>query len=148
MIGAKTLTRSHKVNDRDHVALADGTASAEEHLPRYFAKSGHVDADPKKVKKEGGGKGNWGRSGDEMQDYGYKFTNARRRSNSSSHGHAIGDFKTKFEAVDPEPVFEEQLHGASTETEDGEDQLSLHKEETTGSTSGGSVEEEEHAKKA
>lgn len=54
-----TVTRSHKLNDRDHVALADGTASAEEHLPRYFAKSGHVDSDPKKVKKEGGGKGNW-----------------------------------------------------------------------------------------
>jgi len=88
-----------------------------------------------------------GRSGDEKEDYGYNFTNARRRSNSSSHGHAIGDFKTKFEAVDPEPVFEEQLHGAPADMEDGEDHLSLHKEETTGSTSGGSVEEEEHAKK-
>lgn len=53
------MTRSHKLNDRDHVALADGSAPAEEHLPRYFAKSGHVDADPKKIKKEGGGKGNW-----------------------------------------------------------------------------------------
>lgn len=53
------MTRSHKLNDRDHVALADGTASAEEHLPRYFAKAGHIDSDPKKVKKEGGGKGNW-----------------------------------------------------------------------------------------
>lgn len=53
------VTRSHKQNDRDHVALADGTAIAEDHLPRYFAKSGHADADPKKVKKEGGGKGNW-----------------------------------------------------------------------------------------
>jgi hypothetical protein len=53
------VTRSYKQNDRDHVGLADGTAEAAEHLPRYFAKSGHVDADPKKVKKEGGGKGNW-----------------------------------------------------------------------------------------
>ena len=53
------VTRSYKQNDRDHVGLADGTAEATEHLPRYFAKSGHVDADPKKVKKEGGGKGNW-----------------------------------------------------------------------------------------
>lgn len=53
------VTRSHKHNDRDHVGLADGTAAPEEHLPRYFAKAGHVDADPKKVKKEGGGKGNW-----------------------------------------------------------------------------------------
>ena len=82
-----------------------------------------------------------------MQDYGYNFTNTRRRSNSSSHGHAIGDFKTKFEAADPEPVFEEQLHGAPAETDDVDDHPELHKEETGGSTSGGSVEEEEHAKK-
>jgi hypothetical protein len=53
------VTRSHKYNDRDHTGLADGTASPEEHLPRYFAKSGPVDADPKKTKKNGGGKGNW-----------------------------------------------------------------------------------------
>ena len=54
-----SVTRSHKQNDRDHVGLADGTAEDIQHLPRYFAKNGHVDADPKKVKKEGGGKGNW-----------------------------------------------------------------------------------------
>jgi hypothetical protein len=53
------VTRSHKLNDRDHAGLADGTAGPEEHIPRYFAKSGHVDADPKKTKKDGGGKGNW-----------------------------------------------------------------------------------------
>ena len=53
------VTRSHKFNDRDHAGLADGSAAAEEHLPRYFAKSGHVDSDPKKVKKEGSGKSNW-----------------------------------------------------------------------------------------
>ena len=54
-----SVTRSHKQNDRDHAGLADGTAEEHQHLPRYFAKSGHVDADPKKMKKEGGGKGNW-----------------------------------------------------------------------------------------
>ena len=53
------MTRSHKYNDRDHNGLAEGTADADQHLPRYFSKHGHVDADPKKVKKEGGGKGNW-----------------------------------------------------------------------------------------
>jgi hypothetical protein len=53
------VTRSHKFNDRDHAGLADGTASPQEHLPRYFAKSGFADADPKKTKKNGGGKGNW-----------------------------------------------------------------------------------------
>ena len=53
------MTRSHKQNDRDHVGLAGGTAAPEEHLPRYFAKSGHEGSDPNKLKKEGGGKGNW-----------------------------------------------------------------------------------------
>jgi hypothetical protein len=46
--------KSHKFNDRDHAGLADGTAE-----PRYFAKSGHVDVDPKKTKKNGAGKGGW-----------------------------------------------------------------------------------------
>ena len=53
------VTRTEKHNDRNHSGLADGTASSEDHLPRYFAKSGHVGEDPKKVKKEGAGKGNW-----------------------------------------------------------------------------------------
>lgn len=53
-----SVTRSHKQNDRDHVALANGTASAEEHLPRYFAKAG-VAVDPNGTKKGGSGKGNW-----------------------------------------------------------------------------------------
>ncbi|KAI9652650.1 MAG: hypothetical protein M1831_006637 [Alyxoria varia] len=92
-------------NDRDHHGLADGTAEPEQHLPRYFAKSGHVDADPKKVKKEGGGKGNWGRSGDEVLDGAFNMNHTRRRSNSSVD-HA-NDFKTKFEAIEPDPVFED-----------------------------------------
>ncbi len=53
------MTRSHKANDRDHKGLADGTAAPTEHLPRFFAKHGYADADPKKIKKDGGGKGNW-----------------------------------------------------------------------------------------
>lgn len=53
------MTRSFKANDRDHKGLADGTAAPIEHLPRFFAKHGHPDADPKKIKKDGGGKGNW-----------------------------------------------------------------------------------------
>lgn len=141
------MTRSHKQNDRDHAGLADGTAEDSQHLPRYFAKSGHVDADPKKVKKEGGGKGNWGTPGDESQDYGYNFTNARRRSNSSSHGHAIGDFKTKFEAVEADPVFEEEYHGAAKEDAGVDEHLGLEKGDSADSISGGSIEEEEHAKK-
>lgn len=53
------VTRTVKLNDRNHAGLADGTAVREDHLPRYFAKSGHVDADPKSIKKAGSGKGNW-----------------------------------------------------------------------------------------
>jgi len=53
------VTRSHKLNDRDHQGIIDGTADAEQRLPRYFAKAGHVDADPKKTKKDGAGKANW-----------------------------------------------------------------------------------------
>jgi hypothetical protein len=53
------VTRSHKANDRDHKGLADGTAAPQEYLPKYFAKSGYADVDPKKIKKDGGGKGNW-----------------------------------------------------------------------------------------
>jgi len=137
------MTRSHKLNDRDHAGLADGTAAPEEHLPRYFAKSGHVDADPKKTKKDGGGKGNWGRSGDEVQDYGYTFTNARRRSNSSTQG--LTDFKTKFETVEADPVFEEEVHGPVEEEEDVND-TALKVKSVDSSTSGGS-EEESEAKK-
>lgn len=85
-----------------------------------------------------------GRSGEEMQDYGYKFTNARRRSNSSSQ--ALGDFKTKFEGVENDPVFEEELHGVPDGAEEDEHSY-LEKTETTDSTSSTSVDEEEHTKK-
>lgn len=50
-----------------------------------------------------------GREGDEIEDIPYNLANARRRSNSSTH--QIKDFKTKFETIEPEPVFEEELHG-------------------------------------
>ncbi|KAH7326282.1 hypothetical protein B0I35DRAFT_422325 [Stachybotrys elegans] len=105
------MTRSHKANDRDHKGLADGTAAPTEHLPRFFAKNGHLDTDPNKVKKDGCGKGNWGGFGDEVMDENFRFTNARRRSNSSSFSHHTADLKTKFEINEPEPVFEEELHG-------------------------------------
>lgn len=78
-----------------------------------------------------------------MQDYGYKFTNSRRRSNSSSQ--AIGDFKTKFEGIENDPVFEEELHGAEQVPED--DNISLDKGDSVDSTSSASLEEEEHTKK-
>ncbi|KAB8267019.1 hypothetical protein BDV30DRAFT_231943 [Aspergillus minisclerotigenes] len=107
------VTRSHKVNDRDHSVLHDKIAVSQENLPRYFAKSGPVDADPRKTKKDGGGKGNWGQPGDEVYDYNCKLTNARRYSNSSTQG--LADYKTKFETIEPEPVFEESFHGVQNE---------------------------------
>jgi len=131
------MTRTVKNNDRNHAGLADGTAVPEDHLPRYFAKSGHVDADPKSIKKQGAGKGNWGTHINDQEDSGYNFANQRRRSNSSTQ--ALNDFKTKFETIDQEPVFEEELHGP---TEDEVEQAStLSKEESNESNSSVSSEE-------
>ena len=86
-----------------------------------------------------------GMPGDEQQDLGYNFVNARRRSNSSSHSHAIGDFKTKFEAVETDPVFEEEYHGAQNYEDD--EHTGLEKADTVDSNSSASIDEEEHAKK-
>ncbi|KAF9738649.1 hypothetical protein PMIN01_03932 [Paraphaeosphaeria minitans] len=130
-----SLTRSHKYTDRDHAGLAYGSAGPEEHLPRYFAKSGNAGEDPNKTKKNGGGKGNWGQAGDEVEDMGYNIANARRRSNSSTN--PARDFKTKFETIEPEPVFEEELHGPMG--------AELDKESTTSSSN--TVEEEDASKK-
>ncbi|KAL2157678.1 hypothetical protein VTH06DRAFT_5161 [Thermothelomyces fergusii] len=107
------VTRSHKYNDKDHAALADG-AAPHETLPKYFAKHGFPDADPKKTKKNGAGRANWGNAGDEVLDEDFNFHNARRRSNSSSLSSNIDNFKTKFEINEPEPVFEESM-GAEDE---------------------------------
>ncbi|XMA12960.1 hypothetical protein WAI453_005751 [Rhynchosporium graminicola] len=111
------MGKTNKYNDRDHAGLADGTAAATEHLPRYFAKAGHIDADPKKTKKNGAGKGGWGVDGEEVQDEGFNLAKARRRSNSSSYNAGLKDFKTKFEHVEKDPVFEEDIHGAGEEEE-------------------------------
>lgn len=52
-----TVTRSHKFGDKDY--SEDNNGQQERILPKYFAKTGPVDADPNKTKKNGGGKGNW-----------------------------------------------------------------------------------------
>ena len=130
------MTRSHKWTDRDHAGIAEGTAQRESYLPKYFAKAGHADADPTKTKKDGSGKGNWGREGDELEDYNYTLNNPRRRSNSSTHN--VKDFKTKFETIEAEPVFEEELHGPMG--------AELDKQSTT-SSSNKSIEEEDSNKK-
>jgi hypothetical protein len=110
------MTRSHKFNDKDHASVAEVTGHAQAQVPKFFGKHGYADADPKKTKKNGGGKANWGSAGLEVEDELFNFTNARRRSNSSgfSSGH-LENFKTKFEFNEPEPVFEEGLHGPEEE---------------------------------
>ncbi|THY22990.1 hypothetical protein D6D01_06120 [Aureobasidium pullulans] len=111
---APIVTRSHKVNDRDHVGLANGTASPEEHLPRYFAKSGFSANDnPNRIKKSGNGKGNWGRQGEELEDMDdmYRPSKPRRRSNASAQ--LLDAMTSKFEVVEAEPMFKENVHGAS-----------------------------------
>jgi len=140
------MTRTNKENDRNHAGLADGTALPEDHLPRYFGKAGHVDADPTGIKKQGGGRGNWGTLRDEANDSGYKFANQRRRSNSSTQ--ALNDFKTKFETNEADPVFEEELHGPTEDDIEKASTASVEKEESTdSSTLGGSVDDEEAAHK-
>ncbi|RYN81478.1 hypothetical protein AA0120_g10036 [Alternaria tenuissima] len=129
------MTRSHKFTDRDHAGIADGTAERETRLPKFFGKSGHADTDPTKTKKGGSGKGNWGAAGDEVEDIRPNMAYARRRSNSSTHN--MKDFKTKFETIETEPVFEEEIHGPLGEE--------LEKQSTTSTEN--SIAEEEHDKK-
>ena len=69
---------------------------------------------------------------DDVVDQDFKFTNARRRSNSSTASHHITDFKTKFEVVEHDPVFEETVHGPISE--EGDD-LSKTDSSESGSTS-------------
>lgn len=99
------MTRSHKANDPPHGVPEDQLA-ARDALPRNFGKhAAHVEV-PNKAKKNGGGKANWGRDGEEVLDEPeFNFNNARRRSNSESHG---GYVRSKFEVAD-EPVFDEAL---------------------------------------
>jgi hypothetical protein len=78
-----------------------------------------------------------GVDGEEIQDEGFNITNARRRSNSSSYAAGLKDFKTKFEQIETDPVFEEDIHGALPE-----DDMSLTSRATTQSSESSSVDEE------
>lgn len=70
------------------------------------------------------------------------MANARRRSNSSTQAKSIKDFKTKFETVEPEPVFEESM---AEPDEEGLQRLE-HQSTTSTDSSEKSVEEEEGVK--
>jgi len=104
------MTRSYKANDTDH--SAGTTNTQEKQASRYYTKHGFVDTDPAKVKKDGAGRGNWGREGEEVTDAGYTFTKQRRHSNSA-HQH-LEEFRTKFEDVEPEPEMEFEEEESST----------------------------------
>jgi hypothetical protein len=85
---------------------------------------------------------NRGVEGDEILDTNFNLANARRRSNSSSYGPSARVAKTKFEENEPEPVFEEDIHGpVEMELEDAA------RVNTESSESGVSIDEDEHAKK-
>lgn len=53
------MTRTHKTNDvpKNHPEAAE--AFAEHQIPKFFGKVGHAGEAPTKVKKNGGGRGNW-----------------------------------------------------------------------------------------
>ncbi|CAJ2503041.1 Uu.00g104350.m01.CDS01 [Anthostomella pinea] len=130
--------------EKNHAVAADGEVVVppqHNSLPKFFAKNGFAGADPTKIKKNGGGKGNWGEPGEEivdMPDFNYNFTHSRRRSNSSGGFSSHLDMRSKFEVNDVEPVFEETLHGPT-----GEDDDHLTKTDTA-SSSGSSVDEKDH----
>jgi len=66
------------------------------------------------------------------------MNNARRRSNSSSHAKGAKDFKTKFETIEAEPVFEASEMGPLDD-----DPAPLEHQSTTSSDSSGiNIEED------
>lgn len=134
------MTRSHKFNDKDHAGIAEGTAVPHDNVPKFFAKNGFDGVDPKKTKKNGGGKANWGSAGEEIVDEDFNFSNARRRSNSSDLSNHLQHFKTKFEINELEPVFDESLHGP-----EAEEDSALFKTETS-SSAGSSADDEKEQK--
>ncbi|EGP83184.1 uncharacterized protein MYCGRDRAFT_111412 [Zymoseptoria tritici IPO323] len=166
------MTRTHKATDRDHVGLANGTAAATEHLPRYFGKSGYVDNAPTSTKKQGGGKANWGQPIiSDLADLPINTFHPKRRTNSnnfptlpqstrrrssvsitaalagtsssSSSSAPHSALKTKFEDVDPEAIeYDEYLHGPPATTTEEEEE-ELGLEKMSTASSAGTVEEED-----
>ena len=80
---------------------------------------------------------NRGNVGDEvLDDPEFRASmNTRRHSNASAISNNMDQFKSKFEINEPEPVFDQGVHGALEEEE-----VTLQKTET--SSSGGSVDDE------
>lgn len=111
------MTRSHKANDPVHGAEPQG---AQDTVPKNFGKySNHQE----RAKKNGGGKANWGRDGDELIDSD-EFASYRTRRRSNSKGHIEDMFVvSKFEENEEEPSDEvirrvETASSTSSETTD------------------------------
>lgn len=68
---------------------------------KYFTHNGHADMDPNKVRKDGNGKFNWGKPGDELNDekeYQEHFgKTARRNSNHAHNEEALQEINSKCE---------------------------------------------------
>ncbi len=80
-------TRSHSSNEE----------------PRYFSKHGHADQAPNKTKRDGAGKLNWGKEGDEIADLIASgevtmMKGRRRSSNAQSSGVPAWEVKPKYDA--------------------------------------------------
>jgi hypothetical protein len=74
-----------------------------------------------------------------MEDLPINMNNARRRSNSLSQTHGAQAFKTKFELVEAEPVFEDM---PQEEANDEEQHIRLEQQSSSSSSEGQSVEED------
>ncbi|KAK9371387.1 hypothetical protein V1509DRAFT_27868 [Lipomyces kononenkoae] len=103
------MTRTNRAHSNPH---AEAAAIAE-YVPRLFGKASTIsDQPPYKAKKNGAGRGNWGREGDELeeieQQYNFNPQIQRRRSNSNGGNgpNRRPSWDTKFEEVHEE-VFED-----------------------------------------
>ncbi|KAF3905809.1 hypothetical protein AA313_de0205617 [Arthrobotrys entomopaga] len=108
------MTRTTKANDIPHNNPEAAAIMTENQLPKFFAKSGFVDTAPQKVKKEGGGRGNWGHPGDELEDLDEFNMNRARRYSNSSPTHTF-QLKSKFETPEDDPLYDEDRHGPIAE---------------------------------
>jgi len=85
----------------------------------------------------------------ELEDFDYKMTKPRRRTNSFSAAAGHNLYKSKFEAIDPEAVieFDEGLHGVAGMTAEERADNELEKMSSSSSAGTiGSTEEEDIAK--
>ncbi|BFZ59882.1 hypothetical protein YB2330_000904 [Saitoella coloradoensis] len=110
------MARSHSFNSIHSIQTQSSAGSPPTNSPiskqeisdrQFGAKSGFIDQAPNKIKKEGGGRGNWGRD----DDYTHQIPPyLRRRSSSNVQRPELQDeFRTKFEEVEDIPDVPEEM---------------------------------------